>query len=432
MKAKKTLALLLAAMMAAASLAGCSGNKNPGNLKDKNDPNLEGDALQNGAFLSLDEIKEQIEAKVAKNENDSKVITTLDGYEVTYSEYRYYYMNYVKQFASYYGSDFMDNEERAAEFDTYFGEAIKMNGLVYNAAKAAGLGLTQEEFDTLIAAVYDDVCAQYSAEGLDPQTLLDEQYYISPYYLMFNEVVYNLYQKLYDAEYGVGGEKYEQIKTEALDYFNANGYMRAKHILLQFPTNEDGSEVTEEQKAEVYAKMQEILAKAKNGEDFDALVAEYNEDPGMNTYTGGYYFGEGQMVQEFEDATKALAENEISDIVETPYGYHIILRLPLDDESIATSDKFSELAYTDFDAFFTQKIEEIPFVELEGFEQAIVNIKAEADEYLADLISQEEAAKAASEAENADVDADVSVDADAEPDVASEDDAEDDLGEVIE
>lgn len=190
--------------------------------------------------------------------------------------------------------------------------------------------------------------------------------------------------------------------------------------------------MTEEQKAEVYAKMQEILSMAKNGEDFDALVAEYNEDPGMNTYTGGYYFGEGQMVQEFEDATKALAENEISDIVETPYGYHIILRLPLDDESIATSDKFSELAYTDFDAFFTQKIEEIPFVELEGFEQAIVNIKAEADEYLADLISQEEAAKAASEAENADVDADVSVDADAEPDVASEDDAEVDLGEVIE
>lgn len=415
MKAKKTLALLLAATMAAASLAGCSGNKNPGSLKENNgsDPanNLTGDNQQNEPLLSLEELKEQIEAKVEKSENDAKVILTLDGYEVTYSEYRYYYMNYVKQFAGYYGSDFRTNEDRAAEFDKYFGEALKMNGLVYNAAKENGLGLTQEEFDTLISDMYDDVLAQFGTEGIDATTILDEQYSITPYYLMFNEVVYNLYQKLYQARYGLGGEKFEQIKTDALKYFDENGYMRAKHILLQFPTNEDGSEVTEEQKAEVYAKMQDILAKAKNGDDFDALIAEYNEDPGMQTYTGGYYFGEGEMVQEFEDATKALAENEISDIVETSYGYHIILRLPLDDESITTSDKFSELAYADFDTYFTEKIESTPFVELDEYENAVAAVEAEADEYIADLIAQEEAAKAESEAENADAAATAGADA---------------------
>lgn len=386
MKAKKTLALLLAAMMAATSLVACNNQK----------PNTRnGDAPQSGAnienALSMDEIKAQIEAKVGKSEDDSKVIMTLDGYEVTYSEYRYYYLNYVKQFATYFGTDFESNEEYAEQFDTYFEQALKMNGLVYNAATAAGISLTQEEFDELVADVYDETIEQF---GEDALTILDESYSITPYYLMINETIYNLYQKLYDATYGIGGEKYEQIKAETLDYYNENGYMRAKHILLQFPSNDDGSDVTDEQKAELYTKMQEILEKAKSGEDFDELIATYNEDPGMETYTGGYYFTDGEMVEEFENATKALADNEISDIVETPYGYHIILRLPLEDESIVDSDKYSELAYTDFDAYFTDKIENTDFVKLDGFDEAVAPAIAEKDAYIADLLVQQEAAGA--------------------------------------
>lgn len=386
MKAKKTLALLLAAMMAATSLVACNNQK-------PNTPN--GDAPQSGAnienALSMDEIKAQIEAKVGKSEDDSKVIMTLDGYEVTYSEYRYYYLNYVKQFATYFGTDFESNEEYAEQFDTYFEQALKMNGLVYNAATAAGISLTQEEFDELVADVYDETIEQF---GEDALTILDESYSITPYYLMINETIYNLYQKLYDATYGIGGEKYEQIKAETLDYYNENGYMRAKHILLQFPSNDDGSDVTDEQKAELYTKMQEILEKAKSGESFDELIATYNEDPGMETYTGGYYFTDGEMVEEFENATKALADNEISDIVESPYGYHIILRLPLEDESIVDSDKYSELAYTDFDAYFTDKIENTDFVKLDGFDEAVAPAIAEKDAYIADLLVQQEAAGA--------------------------------------
>lgn len=266
-----------------------------------------------------------------------------------------------------------------------------MNGLVYNAATAAGISLTQEEFDELVADVYDETIEQF---GEDALTILDESYSITPYYLMINETIYNLYQKLYDATYGIGGEKYEQIKAETLDYYNENGYMRAKHILLQFPSNDDGSDVTDEQKAELYTKMQEILEKAKSGESFDELIATYNEDPGMETYTGGYYFTDGEMVEEFENATKALADNEISDIVESPYGYHIILRLPLEDESIVDSDKYSELAYTDFDAYFTDKIENTDFVKLDGFDEAVAPAIAEKDAYIADLLVQQEAAGA--------------------------------------
>ena len=112
----------------------------------------------------------------------------------------------------------------------------------------------------------------------------------------------------------------------------------------------------------------------------------------MSTYTTGYYFGAGEMVEEFENATKALEENGISEIVETSYGYHIIKRLPLDDEDIVSSDKFSELAYADLDEFFTDKIANTEFVEKEGYAEMVKPILDEGEAYLADLLTQQQAA----------------------------------------
>lgn len=65
--------------------------------------------------------------------------------------------------------------------------------------------------------------------------------------------------------------------------------------------------------------------RAKSGEDFVSLVETYSEDPGSKT-RGGLYenFTRGRMVQTFEDASFTLPIGSISDLVETPYGFHII------------------------------------------------------------------------------------------------------------
>ena len=82
-------------------------------------------------------------------------------------------------------------------------------------------------------------------------------------------------------------------------------------------------------KTKAKKEAQEALKKAKNGEDFDKLIEKYNDDPGMVANPDGYTFTKNQMVKEFEETSYALKENEISDIVETSYGYHIIQKLPL-------------------------------------------------------------------------------------------------------
>jgi len=94
----------------------------------------------------------------------------------------------------------------------------------------------------------------------------------------------------------------------------------ARHILFK-ASPEDPEEVHEAQKL----KAAEILQKANNGEDFSTLAKEYSEGPsGPNGGSLGL-FSRGQMVKPFEDAVFALQVGEISDVVQTDFGYHIIL-----------------------------------------------------------------------------------------------------------
>jgi parvulin-like peptidyl-prolyl isomerase len=93
----------------------------------------------------------------------------------------------------------------------------------------------------------------------------------------------------------------------------------ARHILLLT----EGK--TEEEKAEILKKMEGILARAKEGEDFTELAKAYSEDPGVKENDGLYSdFSRGDMVKEFEDAAFSVPVGEISGIVETRYGYHIL------------------------------------------------------------------------------------------------------------
>lgn len=74
-----------------------------------------------------------------------------------------------------------------------------------------------------------------------------------------------------------------------------------------------------------FAQAQDLMRRARGGEDFAALAAKYTDDPGSKA-NGGFYdwFGRGVMVKEFESAAFNLLPGEVSDVVETQYGFHVI------------------------------------------------------------------------------------------------------------
>ena len=97
----------------------------------------------------------------------------------------------------------------------------------------------------------------------------------------------------------------------------------ASHILLK-TQDDEGKELSAEKKKEAKKKAEEALAKVKAGEDFSKVAKEYSQDSSASSGGDLGTFGRNQMVTEFEDAAFAMKPGEISDIVETQYGYHII------------------------------------------------------------------------------------------------------------
>ena len=100
--------------------------------------------------------------------------------------------------------------------------------------------------------------------------------------------------------------------------------VRASHILLMTQDPKTKKELSQADKDARRKTMEGLLKRAKAGEDFARLAREYSEDPGSKDKGGEYTFPRGEMMPEFESTAFALKPNEISDIITTPFGYHII------------------------------------------------------------------------------------------------------------
>ncbi len=117
--------------------------------------------------------------------------------------------------------------------------------------------------------------------------------------------------------------------------------VHVSHILLTTQDPSTRTELSEVQKAEKRKQIDALLKRARAGEDFAKLAKDYSEDPGSKDKGGEYTFGRGQMMPEFESAAFSLKTNQVSDVVTTSYGYHII---KLIDKTPAHKVEYSKAA----------------------------------------------------------------------------------------
>ena len=146
----------------------------------------------------------------------------------------------------------------------------------------------------------------------------------------------------FDDTYGENGAKVTD--DEAVAYLEEKGYVSAGHILLMTIDPNTGDKLEEAAVAEKKLKAEGITEELRAIADpeqreqrFLELKAELCEDGGKITYPNGYTYTSGTMVKEFESAVNALEPFEVSDPVESAYGYHVIMRLPLRADSLLYS-----------------------------------------------------------------------------------------------
>ena len=149
--------------------------------------------------------------------------------------------------------------------------------------------------------------------------------------------------------------EYKGVEDEAKAYYEENKdadfkthSAQVKHILI--PTTDDnGNALSEADKKKAHETAKSIAKKA-TAKNFDSLIKEYNNDPGQPD-EGYYVTGNGTFVPEFKDMAMSLKEGEISEPVETLYGYHIIYAkevyeyMPYEDfEQGYISNRYNEIS----------------------------------------------------------------------------------------
>jgi len=138
--------------------------------------------------------------------------------------------------------------------------------------------------------------------------------------------------------------------TEVIDYLTNKVFVR--HILI----------LTEEEDQEIYDQLDELKTELEEDDsNFCDYVTSLSQDPGSVPTCGEYFFGVGEMVPEFEEASFNLDSGEF-EVVKTTYGYHLIQKLDFDDAIIADAEE----------ALLTKKSNE-------GYTEFIEELKANAD-----------------------------------------------------
>jgi parvulin-like peptidyl-prolyl isomerase len=215
--------------------------------------------------------------------------------------------------------------ENTAEFKTLQAnilDSLIVLNILENYATKNNFKVTQKEIDD----AYQTIVKSYASESDLEKDLVAKK--ISKDFLMDQIKTQVLRDKIFasatknmtvsDAEV----KKYYDDNKETL--FKVPEQIKVSHILITFNVPE-GQELTEQLKKVAYDKIKAVQDKLISGADFAALAKSYSEDTATKDNGGDLgLISAGQTVKEFEDAAFALKVGEVSGIVETTYGYHLI------------------------------------------------------------------------------------------------------------
>ena len=293
-----------------------------------------------------------------KNNND--IVATVNGNNITVKQFESTLALYKQSLESMYGSTIWDTEvEEGGKFkdkikDKMLDQRIDIEAVCEQARKEK-LVPTKEEVDKAFNELKKNIDAdkeyknQLKEMGIDDTYLRNQQE---------QDLTIQKYKENFDKNVKITDEEMKKYYEEhKKDYYKDE--VKASHILIS-TVDDNGKELSEAKKKEAKKKAEEVLKKAKSGEEFSELAKEYSDDPWSAANGGDLgYFTKGQLVQPFEEAAFSLKSGEISGLVESEYGYHIIKVYDKIDKQLTFDEVKDEIKKTLTEDKYMESIEAI-------------------------------------------------------------------------
>lgn len=364
---KKISAMLLSVIMTAAILTSCGSG-------DSSSSSSTSSAASSEASSSADASAADSSADASSSvpdpsftiddkdiATDDLIICTIDGKDIDFATFRYYYYYTISLYTKNYGVTLDEIASTEGGFESLMNDTITQLKWEYATLKLAeDNGITLDDDDNKQIEEYISNAKSQCATDEEFQQTLKDSYMTEDMFKNMLELS-QLYQKVTDTLFTNGG-KYATSKEDFLKIVqDTDEYARVVHVLIPYQCQ---AEITDEDTKSSYDSMslddklsakktafyalsddeqtklkesakqlaEQVLEKAENGDDFSELIKEYGWDPGMESSPDGYYINTNtNFVDEYMDAAYKLKENEISGLVESDsYGWFIIKRLPVD------------------------------------------------------------------------------------------------------
>lgn len=239
-----------------------------------------------------------------------KEVVSVGDKKVLYSEAMAYFKSFQAQVEMQYGPDMWSIDFGSGQTFEELAKQDIMNMMVQNK-------IISQKADKFNVSISEDEEAEIKENTTKFLEGINEEDKAA--YGITEEIVSNIFrdellkQKVYEAAT-------LDVDTEVSD--NEAKQVTIQHLLIKnFKTDEQGKDVeyTAEEKEAAHKKAEKLLKEAKETDDFKKLAEANTEDRNVE-----YTFGKREMVKEFEEAAFSMKPGQVSDIVETEYGYHIL------------------------------------------------------------------------------------------------------------
>ena len=234
-------------------------------------------------------------------------------------------------------------------------------------AKSKGIKLDDTDIK-YVRDVIDGIIAQYDNNKAEANAAIQKIYGVSlkefeniyKQLLLRNKFVVSEIEAIDadESEIETYYKKFPDVFKNSSMRDNGEEAVWVKHILIR-TVDENQKEFEGEKLEAAKKKAEELLQRAKAGEDFAQLAVEYSEDPGSADKGGDYLFSRGYMDSTFEEAAFNLKPGQISDLIKTRYGYHIIKL----EEKVAQDEPVSLRCAKEYYEFQENAVKRAKFLE---------------------------------------------------------------------